>query len=82
MTQLLSALQIAEKQVIEDTMIILKGNQSEAARLLQISRTTLRNKLRVYFGERFFRLTQENKAHLRRQYQEYVNAVESNGSPF
>ncbi len=82
MTQLLSALQIAEKQVIEDTMIILKGNQSEAARLLQISRTTLRNKLRVYFGERFFRLTQESKAHLRRQHQEYVNAVESNGSPF
>jgi transcriptional regulator with PAS, ATPase and Fis domain len=42
------ALEIVEKKHIKDVLILMDGNKSKAARMLGISRSTLREKLKKY----------------------------------
>jgi len=48
-----TALVKAEEAVIENAYIRSKYNQSRAARLLGISRGSLRTKLKTYFGDKY-----------------------------
>lgn len=48
-----------EPPLLQAVMEKRRGNQLQAARILGISRGTIRKKLQRYFGTRYFRLTEE-----------------------
>eukprot|EP01012_Entosiphon_sulcatum_P062308 TRINITY_DN88534_c0_g1_i1.p1 TRINITY_DN88534_c0_g1~~TRINITY_DN88534_c0_g1_i1.p1 ORF type:complete len:100 (+),score=13.86 TRINITY_DN88534_c0_g1_i1:34-333(+) len=48
-----------EPPLLQAVMEKKRGNQLQAARLLGISRGTVRKKLQRYFGTKYFRLTDE-----------------------
>lgn len=48
-----------EPPLLQAVMEKRRGNQLQAARMLGISRGTIRKKLQRYFGTRYFRLTDE-----------------------
>ena len=48
-----------EPPMLQAVMEKRRGNQLQAARLLGISRGTIRKKLQRYFGTKYFRLTDE-----------------------
>lgn len=48
-----------EPPLLQAVMEKRRGNQLQAARMLGISRGTIRKKLQRYFGTRYFRLTEE-----------------------
>jgi Fis family transcriptional regulator, factor for inversion stimulation protein len=48
-----------EPPLLKAVMERRRGNQLQAAKLLGISRGTIRKKLQRYFGTRYFRLTDE-----------------------
>lgn len=48
-----------EPPLLQAVMEKRRGNQLQAARLLGISRGTIRKKLQRYFGTKYFRLTEE-----------------------
>jgi Fis family transcriptional regulator len=48
-----------EPPLLQAVMEKRRGNQLQAAKLLGISRGTIRKKLHRYFGTKFFRLTDE-----------------------
>ena len=48
-----------EPPLLQAVMEKRRGNQLQAARMLGISRGTIRKKLLKYFGTRYFRLTDE-----------------------
>ncbi len=51
-------LQEVEPPLLQAVMEKKRGNQLQAAKLLGISRGTIRKKLQRYFGTKFFRLTE------------------------
>lgn len=53
-------LQEVEPPLLQAVMEKKRGNQLQAAKLLGISRGTIRKKLQRYFGTRYFRLTEDN----------------------
>ncbi len=50
-------LQEVEPPLLQAVMEKKRGNQLQAAKMLGISRGTIRKKLQRYFGTRYFRLT-------------------------
>lgn len=48
-----------EPPLLKAVMEKRRGNQLQAAKMLGISRGTIRKKLHQYFGTRYFRLTEE-----------------------
>ena len=48
-----------EPPLLQAVMEKRRGNQLQAARMLGISRGTIRKKLQRYFGTKYFRLTDE-----------------------
>ena len=48
-----------EPPLLQAVMEQRRGNQLQAAKMLGISRGTIRKKLQRYFGTRYFRLTEE-----------------------
>ena len=48
-----------EPPLLQAVMEKKRGNQLQAARLLGLSRGTIRKKLQRYFGTKYFRLTEE-----------------------
>lgn len=48
-----------EPPLLQAVMEKRRGNQLQAAKMLGISRGTIRKKLQRYFGTRYFRLTEE-----------------------
>ena len=48
-----------EPPLLQAVMEKRRGNQLQAAKMLGISRGTIRKKLQRYFGTRYFRLTDE-----------------------
>nr|WP_245614389.1 helix-turn-helix domain-containing protein [Legionella massiliensis] len=48
-----------EPPLLQAVMEKKRGNQLQAARMLGISRGTIRKKLQRYFGTKYFRLTDE-----------------------
>lgn len=48
-----------EPPLLQAVMEKKRGNQLQAARLLGLSRGTIRKKLQRYFGTKYFRLTDE-----------------------
>lgn len=52
-------LQEVEPPLLQAVMEKKRGNQLQAAKLLGISRGTIRKKLQRYFGTRYFRLTED-----------------------
>ena len=48
-----------EPPLLQAVMERKRGNQLQAARLLGLSRGTIRKKLQRYFGTKYFRLTDE-----------------------
>lgn len=48
-----------EPPLLQAVMEKRRGNQLQAARMLGISRGTIRKKLQRYFGTKYFRLTEE-----------------------
>ena len=48
-----------EPPLLQAVMEKKRGNQLQAAKMLGISRGTIRKKLQRYFGTRYFRLTEE-----------------------
>jgi Fis family transcriptional regulator, factor for inversion stimulation protein len=48
-----------EPPLLQAVMEKRRGNQLQAARMLGISRGTIRKKLQRYFGAKYFRLTDE-----------------------
>ncbi len=48
-----------EPPLLQAVMEKRRGNQLQAAKLLGISRGTIRKKLQRYFGTKYFRLTEE-----------------------
>ncbi len=48
-----------EPPLLKAVMEKRRGNQLQAAKMLGISRGTIRKKLQQYFGTRYFRLTEE-----------------------
>lgn len=48
-----------EPPLLQAVMEKKRGNQLQAARLLGISRGTIRKKLQRYFGTKYFRLTED-----------------------
>lgn len=48
-----------EPPLLQAVMEKRRGNQLQAARILGISRGTIRKKLQRYFGTKYFRLTEE-----------------------
>lgn len=48
-----------EPPLLQAVMERRRGNQLQAARMLGISRGTIRKKLQRYFGTKYFRLTDE-----------------------
>lgn len=48
-----------EPPLLQAVMEKLRGNQLQAAKMLGISRGTIRKKLQRYFGTKYFRLTEE-----------------------
>jgi Fis family transcriptional regulator len=60
MTNLLEeVLAVVEPPLLKAVMEKRRGNQLQAAKILGISRGTIRKKLQKYFGSRYFRLTEE-----------------------
>ena len=53
-------LQEVEPPLLQAVMEKKRGNQLQAAKLLGISRGTIRKKLQRYFGTKYFRLTEDN----------------------
>lgn len=53
-------LQEIEPPLLQAVMEKKRGNQLQAAKLLGISRGTIRKKLQRYFGTKYFRLTEDN----------------------
>ncbi len=51
-------LQEVEPPLLQAVMERKRGNQLQAAKLLGISRGTIRKKLQRYFGTKYFRLTE------------------------
>jgi Fis family transcriptional regulator, factor for inversion stimulation protein len=51
-------LQEVEPPLLQAVMEKKRGNQLQAAKLLGISRGTIRKKLQRYFGTKYFRLTE------------------------
>ena len=52
-------LQEVEPPLLQAVMEKKRGNQLQAAKLLGISRGTIRKKLQRYFGTKYFRLTDD-----------------------
>lgn len=52
-------LEQVEPPLLQAVMERRRGNQLQAAKMLGISRGTIRKKLQRYFGTRYFRLTDE-----------------------
>ncbi|MBA2650263.1 MAG: Fis family transcriptional regulator [Legionella sp.] len=52
-------LQEVEPPLLQAVMEKRRGNQLQAAKMLGISRGTIRKKLQRYFGTKYFRLTDE-----------------------
>jgi Fis family transcriptional regulator len=52
-------LQQVEPPLLQAVMEKRRGNQLQAAKMLGISRGTIRKKLQRYFGTKYFRLTEE-----------------------
>lgn len=50
---------IVEPPLLQAVMEKRRGNQLQAARMLGISRGTIRKKLQRYFGTKYFRLTDD-----------------------
>lgn len=48
-----------EPPLLQAVMEKRRGNQLQAARILGISRGTIRKKLQRYFGSKYFRLTED-----------------------
>lgn len=48
-----------EPPLLQAVMEKCRGNQLQAAKILGISRGTIRKKLQRYFGAKYFRLTEE-----------------------
>lgn len=48
-----------EPPLLQAVMETRRGNQLQAARMLGMSRGTIRKKLQRYFGTKYFRLTEE-----------------------
>ncbi len=53
-------LQEVEPPLLQAVMEKKRGNQLQAAKLLGISRGTIRKKLQRYFGTKYFRLTEDD----------------------
>jgi len=53
-------LQEVEPPLLQAVMEKKRGNQLQAAKMLGISRGTIRKKLQRYFGTKYFRLTEDN----------------------
>ena len=49
-----------EPPLLQAVMERRRGNQLQAAKMLGISRGTIRKKLQRYFGTKYFRLTEDN----------------------
>ncbi|HAF87620.1 MAG: Fis family transcriptional regulator [Legionellaceae bacterium] len=49
-----------EPPLLQAVMEKRRGNQLQAAKILGLSRGTIRKKLHRYFGSRYFRLTEDN----------------------
>ena len=49
-----------EPPLLQAVMEKRRGNQLQAAKILGISRGTIRKKLQRYFGTKYFRLTEDN----------------------
>lgn len=49
------ALNLAERTVYEEAYKLCRYNQVQTAKILDVSRTTLRKKMKTYFGDKYIK---------------------------